>query len=168
MVQMDITVKLPPKNQMPLGQLAKAETLVEGALKGNVKNRLRKAMLKRVANWETRPNFRSRFSKPANTFGQIIVFPSGPGRDKWLWVSRGTKRVTRYPVRSRFLIFRTGYSPKTGVGNVYGGPGRRHGPLIRRTAATSGIPARNFEEHILDEEAESIVNDLSVALQGVI
>jgi hypothetical protein len=79
------------------------------------------------------------------------VEPYGMGANHWRWVSRG---VPGHIIRARnkkVLSFRTKYSAKTRVGDIfYKGPGNFEGwSVMAKEVDWPGIEPRNFEEEIL-------------------
>ena len=86
----------------------------------------------------------------------VYVYPAGPHRDIWQWVSRGTglygPKKRKYPIRPKkkggVLAFPESYTPKTTVrGPGYKGSGKSSGPTIfAKEVMHPGIKGRHFEE----------------------
>jgi hypothetical protein len=101
---------------------------------------------------------------------KVTVFPSGPNRKIWHFVSRGTKRHKIETKNAPSLVFPWGgkgsYKPKTKPGRPpsFGGPGEVTNPEIKRLQEVDhpGNEGRFFEEAISKEEFKKlrvVVND---------
>lgn len=127
----------------------------ERTLDAVVKPRLLKYPAKIVANWEHKPDFKAR-KKVTRQAISVYVFPAGPNKDIWVWVSRGTglygPKKSKYPIEPKkkggVLAFPSVYTPKTKPrGPSYGGPGKSSGPTIfAKSVMHPGIKGRHFEE----------------------
>lgn len=109
-----------------------------------------------VSDWKGKPDFKARkFIRPDKIW--IDVFPSGKNKQKWIWVSRGTRGPYRIPKAGPgFLAFNLGYSARTKPrGRAHVGSGTASGPLvigIMQVKKHPGIEAREFEEVIAEDE----------------
>jgi len=107
-----------------------------------------------VADWDHKPEFKSRKFIKTNSIS-LNIFPAGPNKDIWKWVSGGTKGPYLIPKAGPgFLAFQLGYQPRTKPKGQYGGPGKATGPWVRGVMQVEhpGIKAREFEEVIAKEE----------------
>lgn len=120
---------------------------VERELDSYVKPRLLDYPRRIVASWEHKPDFKAmkRVTKDAIS---VYVYPTGPHRDIWQWVSRGTKPHIIRPKRAKVLAFPEIYEPRTTVrGPGYKGPGKSSGPTVfAKEVHHPGTKARHFEE----------------------
>jgi hypothetical protein len=110
-----------------------------------------------VSDWSGKPQFKARkFIRVDKIW--ITVFPAGPNKDKWIWVSRGTKGP--YPIPKAgpsFLSFVLGYSARTKPrGQAHVGSGTATGPAVAGIMQVQhpGIEAREFEEVIKEDNEE--------------
>jgi len=127
----------------------------EKTLDAVVKPRLLEYGNKVVANWEHKPQFKARKSVTKDAIS-VDVWPAGPHRDIWIWVSRGTglygPKHRKYPITPKkpggVLVFPSVYIPKTRPrGPSYSGPGSSSGPTIfAKKVMHPGIKPRHFEE----------------------
>lgn len=107
-----------------------------------------------VANWDHKVDFRARkFLRTDKIW--LNVFPTGPNKQIWVWVSKGTRGP--YPIPKRgpgFLAFKTGYKPKTKPVGKFGGPGIFTGDTVMGVMQVQhpGIEAREFERIIAEDE----------------
>jgi hypothetical protein len=127
----------------------------ERTLDAVVKPRLLSYAERIVANWEHKPEFKAR---KVVTRGAIAVdvWPTGPNKKYWVWVSRGTglygPKHRKYPIKPRkpggVLAFPSVYTPKTRPrGPSYGGPGTSSGPTVfAMHVEHPGTKPRHFEE----------------------
>ena len=121
---------------------------VAATLESEVKPRLLVYPRKVVANWEHKPEFKSR-KTITQDYVAVDVFPAGPNKKYWIWTSRGTKPHIIKPKRKGYpLRFPTGYAPKTSPrGPSYGGPGTSSGPEVTAMVVHHpGTKPRHFEE----------------------
>lgn len=95
---------------------------------------------------------------------RLTVFPKGAGRQKYLWIDRGTKPFVIRPKNGKYLTFQAGYSPRTRPTARYNtGNGGRSGRFVRAQKVNHpGIAARKFSEtfakQILPDMQETIEN----------
>lgn len=142
---------------------------VEAALKGPVKDQLKRAFSKRVSNWGSKPEFAGYFSRRGKDGYALLVSPRGGNAEKWKWVSGGTSAHGIDAVNSPVLRFQKFYEPRTRPGNRYGGPGRKYGPWQNvKSVQHPGIKPRDFEQHIADDEAPSIISLLETVIRRVL
>lgn len=105
-------------------------------IKGH-KTRLRKTLrdegkvMKRMlqqttSTWRgSKPTFKVKESISPNELS-VDVSPGGAGAQKWIWLEEGTKpHIIRPKKRGGMLHFRTGFKPKTKVGKLKSGRGKR-------------------------------------------
>lgn len=107
-----------------------------------------------VANWKHKVDFQARKFLRVDMIW-LNVFPTGPNKQIWVWVSKGTKGP--YPIPKAgpgFLSFKTGYKPKTRAPGKFGGPGIAVGPRVTGVMQVQhpGIEAREFEKVIAEDE----------------
>jgi len=110
-----------------------------------------------VSDWSGPPKFKARAFITFD-YIKINVFPSGANKDKWIWVSRGTRGP--YPIPKGgpgFLAFTLGYSARTKPrGQHHVGSGTASGPQVFGVMQVMhpGIKAREFEEVIAEDNKE--------------
>lgn len=142
---------------------------VEVAMKGPVKEQLKRAFAKRTANWGSKPEFAGYFSRAGRNGVSILVSPRGANAQKWKWVSGGTPAHQIDAKNGPVLRFQKFYSPRTQPGNKYGGSGKKSGPwMTPATVQHPGIRPRTFEQHIADEEGSSIISLLETVIRRVL
>jgi len=128
---------------------------VERTLDTVVKPRLLDYPRRIVASWQHQPEFKA-MKKVTRADIRIYVYPTGPHKDIWIYVSRGTglygPKKSKYPIEPKkkggVLAFPSVYVPKTTVrGPGYKGPGKSSGPTIfAKHVMHPGIKGRRFEE----------------------
>lgn len=107
-----------------------------------------------VSDWSGKPEFKARKFVTADSI-KVNVFPAGEHKDKWIWVSRGTRGP--YPIPKGgpgLLAFTLGYSARTRPrGQAHVGSGTASGPSVIGIMQVQhpGIEAREFEEVIAEE-----------------
>lgn len=117
-----------------------------------------------VSGWEHRPDFATRMTVQAGGIA-FDVFPTGPNKQIFIWVDKGTRRHWVAPRRGGVLAFKQYYAPRTRPGGGYGGPGRAFGPTVfSRGHEVSGIEPREFTK----AAAEAAVPLLSDAVREAI
>jgi len=109
-----------------------------------------------TANWKHQVDFQARKFLTANRTW-LNVFPAGPNKKIWIWVSKGTEGP--YPIPKSgpgFLAFKTGYKPKTKAPGKFGGPGIFTGSTVMGVMQVQhpGIEAREFEKIIAEDEKD--------------
>lgn len=136
---------------------AKIKRLLESQIDAEVKPHFIGEFDEKVSDWSGPPEFRARkFVRP--DYIKLNVFPAGENKDKWVWVSRGTKGP--YPIPKDgpgFLSFTLGYSARTQPrGRAHVGTGKASGPKVAGVMQVEhhGIEAREFEEVIAEENKE--------------
>jgi len=128
----------------------KVKAEIERVLDREVKPDLIKQFERVVSDWKNKPEFKARKSISANGV-KIYVYPAGPNKKIWFFVSGGTKPHTIRPKNAHNrLFFPAGpYQPKTRPGGFYGGPGIAPGPTVAAKAVQHpGTEAREFEKVI--------------------
>ena len=120
---------------------------VERTLDSVVKPRLMEYPKKIVADWEHKPKFKARKYVTKDAI-RVHVYPAGPNRKIWQWVSRGTRPHEIKPKNAPMLAFPSNYTPRTTPrGPSYGGPGKSSGSTIFAMHVDHpGTKARKFEE----------------------
>ena len=128
---------------------------IERTLDSVVKPRLLDYPRRIVASWSNKPDFKARKRVTRDAIS-VYVYPAGPHKDIWQWVSRGTglygPKKRKYPIRPKkkggVLAFPESYTPKTTVrGPGYKGSGKSSGPTIfAKEVMHPGIKGRHFEE----------------------
>lgn len=125
---------------------------VERTIDGTVKPELLTYFTRITDLWKHKVAFQAR--KRITVQGiTLYVYPTGPNKMLWTWVSGGTKGpypIPKQPKPPGFpLRFRKGYKPRTGRGYKYRGPGKATGPWVsKHQVQHPGIKAREFEKHI--------------------
>lgn len=106
-----------------------------------------------VSDWKNQPEFKAR-KFITSDYIKVRVFPAGPNKDKWIWVSRGTKGPYPIPKSGPSLLsFSLGYSARTKPrGRAHVGSGTASGPAVIGVMQVQhpGIKAREFEEVIAE------------------
>lgn len=120
---------------------------VERTLDNVVKPRLLEYPKKIVADWDHQPEFKARKRVTKDSIS-VYAYPSGPYKDIWYWVSRGTKPHPIEPVNAPALAFPSIYTPHTQPrGPSYGGPGKSSDATVFALHVDHpGTKARKFEE----------------------
>lgn len=121
---------------------------IKKKIEGPIAEKLHEYADNAVSGWDVKPIFRVT-KKITTSEVWVAVIPTGPGRDRWIWTSRGTKPHTIKPKKAGgVLAFRTDYAPHTQAhGPSYGGPGIATGPWVHaKVVHHPGTKARNFEK----------------------
>lgn len=101
---------------------------------------------KTTATWDTKVDFRVEVGIQGN--GAYVA--AGTDNVIFNYVSGGTRPHLITPKRSKFLVFRSGFTPKTSPRTIKVGQGSSSGPLVRAKAVKHpGTKARRFEAKIL-------------------
>lgn len=126
-------------------------------LDSDVKPRLVRRFDLIVANWHHKPEFRARKYITAD-FIKVHVYPAGPNKQIYKWVTGGTKP---HPIPKHgpgFLAFVWGgpgsYKAKTKPVGQFGGPGVVVGGTLRSGVMQvqhPGTEARKFEESVRND-----------------
>ena len=111
----------------------------------------------KVSDWSVKPEFKARkFITP--DYIKVNVYPAGAGKQRWIWVSRGTKGPYNIPTAGPGLLsFMLGYSARTKPrGRAHVGTGKAKGPRVTGIMQVQhpGIEAREFEEVIAEDEKD--------------
>ena len=129
---------------------------LEHTMDANVKPEVVAQFKEVVDNWEHKPDFQARKYVKGDSI-ELAVFPAGPDKMIWTYVSRGTKGpypIPKNPATSKVLTFQWGgpgsYVPRTTTAPSWGGPGTVVGgqTVHFRQVMHPGIKARKFEEYI--------------------
>jgi len=125
---------------------------LEKAFANKIKPELLKLFELRVARWKHKVDFRA-VKRITPLEVSVYVYPTGPNKEIWLWVSGGTRAHTIIPrVAGVPMRFRKTYLPRTqphGGGQRFGGPGRSVGPWVAtKKVDHPGIAPREFEKSI--------------------
>jgi len=136
----------------------KVRRVLDDTLDNTVKPYLIQQFDHRVANWDHKPNFKAR-KRVTQDATAVTVFPAGPNKQIYKWVSGGTKPhpIPKTPKTDGFLVFQSGgpgsYKAKTAPGGKFGGPGVVvGGKTVRaRQVQHPGFEGRHFEKNIKDD-----------------
>lgn len=144
------------------------EARIAATLRRKVGPMLQREMAKRTQGWDTKITFKSTV-RVQKTQIRLDVVPFGRGKSVWTYVTAGTSRHSIAPVNYPFLSIKKGYSPHTGVGNVYGGPGSYGGPFYRVYGSVDhpGYEGRKFEDHIVRDKRDDVVRTIQAAARGL-
>ncbi len=144
------------RSRQKFSQAEKVRDMLGDALDSEAKPMLIKRFNRVVANWSGKPTFKARKFVRVDKMW-IDVFPAGEHKDKWKWVSRGTRPHKIAARNAPMLAFMWGgpgsYKPKTTPGGGYGGPGAVVGGKMhfRKSVNHPGNAPREFEEKIAKE-----------------
>jgi len=98
--------------------------------------------------WEHQVAFQAR-KRVTDRGITLYVFPTGPNKDLWTWITKGTRKRDIVPRTKPYLRFRLDYKPRTRRGYKYRGPGKAIGPWVTvKKVKDHEIKAREFEKHI--------------------
>lgn len=124
-----------------------------------------------VDDWKGKPKFKARAFITLD-YIKVNVFPAGPNKQKWIWVSRGTKGPYMIPKAGPGLLaFTVGYQPRTWpVGYHHLGSGTATGEsiVIFKQIEHPGIKARLFEEDIAKHEKQWYARTMERAFRQII
>lgn len=161
-VQISIEAIVPEKNYFSK-RASRLQAELVATLKGEVRDILANALEKRSANWSTSPSWPAKISAGARLI--LDLKPTGAGEWKWRWVSGGTKAHDIDPKRRNWLVFGSGYVPKTLPKGTYGQAGKYiGGTVFTKHVNHPGIDARNFEQDVVDEEGDKVTGALEAAV----
>jgi len=124
-----------------------------------------------VSDWTHKPEFKVRTFFTMDML-KVNVFPAGPNKDKWIWVSRGTSGP--YPIPKSgpgLLAFTLGYSARTRPrGQAHVGSGTATGPKVIGVMQVMhpGIEAREFEEVIAEDNKDWYSRNMENAWRRII
>ncbi|MFA5166645.1 MAG: hypothetical protein WC449_05170 [Candidatus Paceibacterota bacterium] len=94
------------------------------------------------------------------TRGEVLT-----GSKKYSYVNDGTKAHYIAPVRSRFLRFKSGYTPKTQPGNIMSRNGGSSGNYVYSKGHwVKGIQARRFDKEIKNLREKDFLTIMEKAL----
>lgn len=135
-------------------------------LKRNVKPEVEQLLEEQVANFEEKPEFTVRVTKPGRNptlgtgYGIVLeAWPRGEHADLWRMLSKGTggksHKIPLSPKTDGFLWYRENYEPKTRVlsgGLSSGGSGDYSGGLVKARQVTHpGFEGRRWTYHLMEE-----------------
>lgn len=129
---------------------SKVRKEVERAVDAELKPHLLQYFERIVSRWENEPEFKARKKVTAREIS-LYVYPAGPSKPIWEYVSGGTRPHTIVPRRKKLLAFQAGtYKPKTSRGGHYKGAGKVIGGKLAfaKKVKHPGSKAREFEKHI--------------------
>jgi len=129
--------------------------VVADGMDREVKPKILSYFFRIVAHWkeEDRPGFKAT-KRITRDYIKLYVFPTGPNKNIWKWVSvTGCKARDIVVRKAKWLRFRWAgpgsYKARTDKSGHYKGPGEAFGPIIRRFVVDwPGFDPRNFEKHI--------------------
>jgi len=142
------------RSRRKFAEAPKVRLMLADAMRAEVAPHYTKEFKKVIANWEHKPEFKTRFFTHNPDIIKVDIRPVGVNKKYWIWTSRGTKRHD-IPVGDKgYLAFQLGYKPKTKYRGQYGGPGKATGEWVRTTKTIDhpGTKARESEEVIAEEE----------------
>ncbi len=101
-----------------------------------------------VADWDHKVTFEGRkYIGPDDI--RVAVYPTGPHKQIWKWVTGGTKPHIIRAKNAPVLAFQLGYVPRTSPGGGYGGAGRATGDMAyAKEVRHPGTAPREFEKHV--------------------
>jgi len=124
-----------------------------------------------VSDWSGKPDFKARKFITLD-YIKVNVFPAGANKQKWIWVSRGTKGPYLIPKAGPGLLaFTMGYSARTKpVGQHHVGSGTATGDSVVMFGQVEhpGIEARLFEETIAKEQKQWYAKTMENAFRRII
>lgn len=139
-----------------------AKKKLGAAVDAEVKPKVIELAEKRMEKWEEPAEIKARKFITKDSI-EVTVFPAGKHKQKWIWLTKGTKggyKIPKQPKTTGTLAFMWdgpgSYIPKTTPSGGYGGPGMVLGGEMHypRQVEHPGIEARNFEEKIRKEYSE--------------
>ena len=128
---------------------------VKTELTGPVKEHFIKEFEGVVSDWTNQPEFKVRTFVRTDKIW-VNVFPAGPNKDKWIWVSRGTKKHKVPAAGPGLLAFTLGYSARTQPrGQAHVGSGTASGDFVIGVMQVEvETKAREFEEVIAEDNKD--------------
>lgn len=139
---------------------------IDSVMRNKTKEDLRKLFKRTIAGWKSYPIFRGTINKSTNYYIRLAFRPTGEHKQKWIWVSRGTRPHMIYPRGNYRLRFRSRYTPSTRVGSIDSQANRKFGPIITPNFVSHpGTEARDFEGQIIDLYFDTFVKDMFKAIQ---
>lgn len=150
-----------PSGKFPSQQHDLFVKLATNYLRGDLKNRLTKALLETTRNWTHKPTFQSK----VNTVNglSLLVYPDARTKSSriWIYVHEGTRpRTIRARLAPRLTV--QSYNPHTKRGGRWGGPGNRHGEISYPKVVVNwpGIDKRDFSKEIASRQERQIRRDI--------
>ena len=105
-----------------------------------------------VGNWKHKPVFQAR-KFITMEYLKVNVFPTGPNKQIYKWVTDGTKAHVIKARNAPALAFQLGYKPKTRPVGQYGGMGVATGKRVyAQEVHHPGTKPREFERAIKEDE----------------
>lgn len=161
----------PKHDNYPMNIMDKIEPAVRYSLTTEVKNTLAGALDKRIKLWRSQPKFVGVYRRPTSNemVLTIVIGGSELAKNRWKWVSLGTRRTGTIRAGYFVMKFRR-YVPKTLPGNTYGRPApRRIGPTYySEEVKASSIEPREFETHVVKEEAYKVYRIVKKSIDTVV
>lgn len=147
-VNIRFTPILPKDKRYPLSVFEKLQVEFVDLLLDKIGPDIQNEYEKQVEGWSEPPEFPIKAVR-GNVIG-VEIIPKGRGLKKWIYVNKGTRSRR---IRSRGkgpMVFPENYIPKTTPGGRYGGPGQKHGEIVRtHLVKDHSIAPREFEQKIL-------------------
>jgi hypothetical protein len=146
---------------------------LENLIQGDIARQLESAMEKRVANWKHKPTIKSNFQSLPTRLSLLVV-PAGAGLKQWKIISKGARPHLIFPKsiqKGQLFIHggRGGYASKTAPGNVYGRSSSYKNNFYWATVVHHpGVQARDFEQHVAEEETAEIINKIQKAIDRAV
>lgn len=135
-----------PKD-FPMSLYNRVENSLIDFLKNDAGRRIQKDMKSATQTWNHKPDFPIEFRYLQYKMW-IQVVPQGKHKDKWKFVSRGTK--------IRHALMSKDFKAKTRPGSLRSTAGRGGVVAVSRSIRKDGIKARSFEEQILEKHEKDI------------
>jgi len=135
-----------PKD-FPMSLYNRVENTLEDFLKKEVGPEIKKDMQGATSTWNHKPDFPVEFRYLQYKMW-VQVVPSGVNKDKWKFVSRGT--------RVRHARMSDDFQAKTRPGSLKSRAGRGGVVAISKSIVKPGVEARKFEEQILEKRENDI------------
>jgi len=130
-----------------------ARKALEQALKQQVSPALIKSHNLIVADWKNKPTFETRIAVRPEKIS-MTAFPAGDNAGIYEIVDQGSPPHIIKPVKAEFLVFRTGYQPKTLArpARTVSGGGKTTGPLVfAKLVHHPGSEGRFFSKQIAED-----------------
>lgn len=132
-------------------------SILRKELVSTIEQKVKPALIKShdlvVANWEHKPQFKSRkFIRPDRI--AVNIFPAGANARIWRFVDEGTRPHVIRAKNAPVLRFRTGYRAKTLArpARTVSGGGRATGPWVSKAVVNHpGNEPRNFTKEIAED-----------------
>jgi hypothetical protein len=117
-------------------------------------NIVKKEYEKTIATWNDPPKFEVLIGLERKEGGTatVLIGPTGTELqvNKFVWTDEGTEEHPIEAKNAPFLVFQSGYTPKTQPGKIASGPANRFGEFVKKKQVDhSGTEARRFTEIIV-------------------